>query len=329
MSADDSQPRISHLSPGGVWVLTDGKIGDDIQCLAIATALDPKFEKRVVAPRGPWALLAPWGPVDPREAPGRAGGPLSGELPSVVIASGRRAIPHARVLKKASDGKVKIIILKDPRFARDFADMIWAPAHDQLSGANVFSTLTSPHGLAVKLTDAAANPKPAISSLPKPMLGVVLGGQSNGARYSADDAQALAAQLNYAARDYASLAITPSRRTPAEFLTALKAGLRHEHLFIWNGAEENPYVDILANAAALVVAADSHNMMSEALCTNVGVYDWRPLGLDGKLCWFADEMEASVQMKRFEMQAPTFARTPLDATPQIVTEIRKRLNLSD
>ena len=46
-----------------LWVLTDGKIGDDVQCLAVARALSPAFEKRVIAPRALFAALAPWGPI--------------------------------------------------------------------------------------------------------------------------------------------------------------------------------------------------------------------------------------------------------------------------
>ena len=111
-----------------LWVLTDGKIGDDVQCLAVAAALCAGFEKRVVAPRDLFAMFAPWGPLDPREAPGRQGGPLAGPAPDIAVISGRRAIPHARALKKASLGKTRIVILKDPRFGRGVADALWAPA---------------------------------------------------------------------------------------------------------------------------------------------------------------------------------------------------------
>ncbi|PQA89059.1 mitochondrial fission ELM1 family protein [Hyphococcus luteus] len=324
----DSQGENGESHPGRIWVLTDGKIGDDVQCLAVASGLSPSFEKRVVAPRWLWAMLAPYGPVDPREAPGREEGPLAGPFPDAAIVSGRRAIPHARALKKASGGKTRIVILKDPRFGRGVADALWAPAHDRLDGANAFSTLTSPHALGARVLSPPA-PVPAIAALPKPFLGVVLGGVTagGGADYSAEAARDLAARLSQAGRDYAAVAVTPSRRTPPAFLDVLKASLDHPKLFIWNGEGDNPYPDILAQAAALVVAGDSHNMTSEALASRAAVYIWKPKGLAAKMGWFIGELIARGEAKLFESAAPVFGRIPLDATPEIIAEIRKRLEL--
>lgn len=314
---------------GGLWVLTDGKIGDLAQCRAVARALAPAFEERVVAPRPFWAWAAPWGPVDPREAPGREGGPLAGPFPAAAIVSGRRAIPYARALKRASGGRTKIVILKDPRMGRAVADVLWAPTHDRVDGANVISTLTSPHEMAVKFAASVAAPGAAIARLPKPFLGVALGGpaRGGGARYDAAAAAGLAARLSKAGRDYAAIAVTPSRRTPPEFLAALKAGLDHPQVFIWDERGANPYADILAHATALVVAGDSHNMVSEALASPAGVYIWRPQGVAAKIGWFVGQILSGGDARPFEDAAPAYDRARLDATPEIVAEIRKRLEL--
>ncbi|WDI30425.1 mitochondrial fission ELM1 family protein [Hyphococcus flavus] len=312
---------------GGLWVLTDGKIGDDVQCLAIANALNSNFEKRVVSPRMPWALMSPWGPVDPREAPMAASGPLAGAPPAVVIASGRRAVPHALSLKRASAGRTRIVIMKDPRFGRGAADVLWAPAHDRLTGPNVISTLTSPHGLSEKIMAARQPSSANIGALPKPLLGFVLGGPSGGARYGDKQALELAAHLNSAGNDFASIAITPSRRTPEKFLKALEERVAHERLYIWKGEGSNPYIDILGNADVLIVAADSHNMMSEALASRAGIYAWRPQGLSRKLTWFVDQLEARGDVRPFEDKTEPFDRTPVDATPEIVEAIKARLSL--
>jgi hypothetical protein len=309
-----------------IWVLTDGKIGDVVQCSAIASALTPAFEKRVVAPRAPWVWMAPWGPVDPREAPGREGGPLSGPLPDIAIVSGRRAIPHARALKKAGAGRTKIVVLKDPRAGRSTADALWAPAHDQVTGANVISTLTSPHGLPAALSNAEISCD-VIAQLPAPFLGVVLGGPAGGADYSVGAARDLALRLTMAGGDYAAIAVTPSRRTPPQFLSEFKESLAHDTVFVWDGEGSNPYKDILARGATLIVAGDSHNMVSEALAARAGVYIWRPKGLAAKMGWFIDQLIARGDAKEFANAAPEYQRTPLDATPEIVAEIKKRLGL--
>jgi len=311
-----------------VWVLTDGKIGDDVQCLGVASALDPAFEKRVVDPRPFWAALAPWGPVDPAERPGRAGGPLAGPPPAVAVISGRRAIPYGRALKKASGGATKIVILKDPRVSRGVADFLWAPAHDRVSGANSFSTLTSPHGLAAVLASDAP-PCEAIASLEKPMLGLILGGVTagGGIDYSVAAAEDLAQRVSDAAKEYASLAVTPSRRTPPAFLEALKRAIVHDGLFAWDRQGANPYADILKHSGALIVAGDSHNMMSEALASKAAVYIWRPNGLAAKMNWFIDTVAGEGSARIFEDSAPVFARRPVDATAEIVAEIRTRFGL--
>ncbi|WP_411820739.1 mitochondrial fission ELM1 family protein [Hyphococcus formosus] len=311
-----------NIADAKIWVLTDGKIGDDVQCLAIAQCLDANFEKRVVSPRLPWSLIAPWGPVDPREQPGNASGPLAGSPPDIAIISGRRAIPHARALKKESNGRTRIVVLKDPRIGRGHADIIWVPAHDRVSGPNIISTLTSPHGLAGKIAASRKSPSP----YPTPFLGVVLGGPSGGARYEVEDALDLGARLSDAAEQYGAIVVTPSRRTPPQFIKALREAIAHEQLFFWDGNGDNPYIDILTHADALVIAADSHNMMSEALATGVGVYAWCPRNMASKLTWFIDQLAQRGDVIRFDNSAPPFVRTPIDATPEIAEKIKARIS---
>ncbi len=308
-----------------LWVLTDGKIGDDVQCLAVAGALSADFEKRVIAPRWPWHWLAPWGPIDPRDAPHRSQSPIAPPFPDLLIASGRRAIPYARAVKRASGGKTFVVIMKDPRIAPRHADLIWAPMHDRLSGANVISTLTSPHGLTVKLTKARGNPAPMIAKLPGPMLGVVLGGPSGGAHFDARATADLTQKILTGKKNFSSLAVVASRRTPTELLHAVNEAVAGPDVFVWDGSGDNPYIDILANASALIVTADSHNMMSEAVATGAAVYAWRPPGLAKKLAWFVDQLEGLGAVRPLASEVEAFAAAPIDATAEIVAEIRRRL----
>ena len=323
-----SQPSGQSGDAPSIWVLTDGKIGDDVQCIAVASALTSTFEKKVIAPQAPWSWLAPWGPIDPRDKPTAHMSVLKGDPPDLVIASGRRAIPYARVVKKRSAGRSRVVILKDPRFGRDQADFIWAPAHDRVRGANVFSTLTSPHHLAAALEESKNNPCADIAALAKPLLGVVLGGPSGGARYGKNDAIDLAGRLELAARGFGGVAITPSRRTPNAFLEVLREALPKEKFYLWDRTGDNPYVDILAHTEALIVAADSHNMMSEAMAAGCGVYAYRPPGLSGKMQFFVEALKQDHGVREFDNTSAPFKTTPFDATPAIVDAIRARLNIS-
>ena len=310
-----------------VWIISDGKIGDDVQCRAVAERLSPTFEQRIVAPRAPWVWAAPWGPIDPRDAPANPSSPIAPPFPDVVVASGRRAIPYARAVKRASGGRSLVVFLKNPRVAFSDADVIWAPAHDRLEGANVFSTLTSPHGLGPRLEETRRAPAPEIAALTNPMLGVVLGGTGGGARYDRSVAADLAQKVKSAAASFASVAVTPSRRTPDYLLDAMREALTGCEAFVWDGAGNNPYIDILANADALVVTADSHNMMSEALATGAGVYAYRPPRLAPKLAWFLNELESKGAVRPFNGDAETFSTESINATDDIVNDIRRRLTL--
>lgn len=311
-----------------VWIISDGKIGDIVQCRAVASDLSSRFEERRVAPRAPWVWMAPWGPIDPRDAAGNPQSAIAPPFPDVAVVSGRRAIPYAREVKRASGGKTLLVFLKNPRTAFSEADVIWAPSHDRLDGENIFSTLTSPHGLAPLLDVARRDPAPEIAVLPKPILGVVLGGVGGGARYDQKVAADLAAKVKSAASSFESVAVTPSRRTPGFLLNAVRDALSGCKAFVWNGAGENPYKDILANADALIVTADSHNMMSEALATGTGVYAYRPPQLASKLAWFLSELEKKGAVRPFDGRADIFPNAPINATDEIVEEIQQRLALT-
>ncbi|MEM8936702.1 MAG: mitochondrial fission ELM1 family protein [Pseudomonadota bacterium] len=320
--SERQNPKQKTLS---VWVITDGKIGDDVQCLAVARGLADTFEKKIARPRPPWEWMAPWGPPDPREAPSRAGGAFGPPFPDVLFVSGRRAIPCGLAVKRASGGASFLAIMKDPRFGRARADLVWTPAHDRFSGNNVFKTLTSPHGLREKIQAAREQPLSAIASLDGPILGVCLGGPSRGAQFDAASAAMFAEQLNVARKDFASIAITPSRRTPPGFVRAIRDALSGDAVYIWDGDGDNPYIDILARSDALIVTADSHNMMSEAVATGIGVYAWRPKGLAPKLAWFVSELEKQGAVRSFDGPAAAFRRPAIDATQEIVAEIERRM----
>ena len=85
------------------WILTDGKAGDEAQCLGVVERLGLAADLRRVAPRAPFTWAMPWGPIDPRERAGRPGSPIQpgpGGWPDLAVASGRRAVPYLRETKR-------------------------------------------------------------------------------------------------------------------------------------------------------------------------------------------------------------------------------------
>ena len=303
--------------------MTDGKAGDENPAIGVAEALGAAFETRHVAPRAPWHLAMPWGPIDPAEAPDKPASPIAPPYPELVLASGRRAVAYARVIRReAGDGPV-LVFLKDPRTAHDLFDLIWVPSHDRRRGANIIDTLTAPHRLGPeRLAAARADLDPAIAALPTPRLAVVLGGDVKGHPFGKDAASRLADHLAALAPAGGSVLITPSRRTPDHLLQAVDRATAAMPRILWDGSGPNPYIGFLAAADVIVVTGDSHNLVSETLATGAPVHLFCPDSLPIKLKTFADALFSQGLVHDFQSGLETGRHQPLDSTLTIAHAIR-------
>jgi mitochondrial fission protein ELM1 len=308
------------------WVVTDGKAGDETMCLGIAEALGLPAQVKRVAPRAPWSWFLPWGPPDPLEAPGRAGGPLDLPFPDIAISSGRRSVTYLRALKAASGGRTFTVFLKDPRTGTGTADFIWIPEHDHLRGPNIKVTLTAPHRIsAARLAALRASPDPRIIGLPQPRVALVLGGDSFAYRFSGDDIVRLTSEVAALGNAGAGLMATASRRTPGALAEGVKAIVRQKHGFFWDGTGENPYPAMLALADAVVVTADSTNMVGEACSTAKPVLVFEPSerrwGSAAKMRRFIDGLTRAGAVRSFQGRLESYAYEALDSTPLIAAAI--------
>ncbi len=259
----------------GVWVLTDGRPGNENPALALAEALEahgwPPAELRRIALRG-WSSRLPaqiWSAIPAREG----GWPFAGLVepsvasrpwPSLVISAGRRSAPIAAAMKRL--GGVRAVQILDPRAGR--FDAVVTPGHDGLRGGNVIVTLGSLSRVTPERAARAAEAwRDRLAWLPRPRLAVMVGGPSGSARWTGADSDRLLDALRGAEAAGWGLMVTPSRRTPQDVIAAL-AGLRG---FVWDGRDENPYPGILGLADAAAVTADSVNMASESASAGLPV----------------------------------------------------------
>lgn len=308
------------------WVLTDGKAGDELPCVGVAEAMGLAPEIRRVRPRAPFSWLMPWGPIDPRERPSAAGSPLAPPFPDLVVASGRRAVPALRAVKRACGGSTYTVFLKDPRVGPGAADFIWAPSYDRIRGPNVLTTLTSPHRIAAeRLAAARADPDPRLAGLASPRVAVLAGGDSRHHRFTEADVARFSSELAALAESGASLMITASRRTPPPLRAALQALAARRGGFFWDGSGDNPYVALLALADAIVVTADSANMIGEAAATGVPVLVFAPSGGHMKLEAFLDGLKGAGIVHVFHGRLEGERYRPVDATPIIAAAIETGL----
>ena len=72
-----------------------------------------------------------------------------------------------------------------PKVSAKSADLFWVPEHDTLRGANVITTLTSPHSFSQRrLAELRAHVPDDIAGLPRPRVAVMLGGPNGDYRYT-------------------------------------------------------------------------------------------------------------------------------------------------
>ncbi|MBN9062576.1 MAG: mitochondrial fission ELM1 family protein [Rhizobiales bacterium] len=316
------------MLPAGstVWVLTDGKAGDEMACLGVAEALGIEPVIRRVKPRPPWSWLSPRGPVDPAERPSAEGSPIAPPFPDIVIGTGRRAIPAIRRVKADSGGRTFTVILKDPRIGAGAADFLWVPEHDPLRGPNVMTTLTSPHRITpAKLAAARANSPAALASLPAPRAAILVGGDSRHLAFSDGDARSLADRLSTLARSGVALMGTLSRRTPPKLAESMRRVFADNAGWLWDGTGDNPFVALLALADAVVVTADSTNMPGEAAATGRPVLLFTPGGTGHpKHQRFLDALRAKGVVHNFDGRLEGAPYEPINSTPAIAQAVAER-----
>ncbi len=315
-------------SPFAILILTDGKIGDLAQCRGIASRLSSAdtIVEHVVSPDWFHALPLPFMPVQKSDRQGAPDSPLNPPYPDMVLASGRRTVPYLRALRRirGNNATPMIVFLKDPRGGRSAADFVWAPVHDELAGDDFITTHTSPHGFSDTTLDAAgiAGAK-RFAKLPRPLVGVVLGGNSNAVKWDKQSSSAFATILRNISPDR-GIVVTPSRRTPKILSETVAQALQDRPSWVWDGAGDNPYTEILASSDYLVVTGDSHNMVSECLAAGKAVHVFRPPRLQKKLQSFLDAMQAQGAIRDAAHGIGDFPPVKVDATEEIVEAILHR-----
>ncbi len=305
------------------WILSDGKAGDEAQCLGITERLRLKAEIRRIKPRALFAWFMPWGPVDPAEAADKLNSPIAPPWPDIVIASGRRTVAYLKSIRKLSDGRVMTVYLKDPSSGSDTAEMIWVPRHDKLRADNVLATLTSPHRIAPERLAVARQQKPDWVKPDQLTIGVMLGGDSKHHRFTPENIAELVANLSALADTGANLVVTPSRRTPAALADTIRLLCADAGGFFWDGSGVNPYLAILAHADHLVVTADSVNMLGEAASTGKPIHLFTPSGGHTKISSFVKGLIDHGAVRPLSDHLETWAYEPLDATPIVAVALAK------
>lgn len=215
---------------------------------------------------------------------------LRAPWPELVISAGVRNEPVGRWLRRASRGRTRYVHVGRP-WGRldDFDLLVTTPQYRVAAHRNVLQNDLTLHDLTSRgLARSAAAWEARLRELPRPWLGVLVGGDSGPYTLGPRAADRLLDQaLAAAKRSGGSLLITTSARTAGAVNRRLRRRLADAAMPVayflqcWgeddagdnagdqagDQAGDNAYPGILALADAFVVTADSIAMLSEACAT--------------------------------------------------------------
>lgn len=315
-----------------VWVLADDRAGNVAQCLGVAEALGRPFAVKSIRygrlVRLPNLLRG--ASLIGLDRDSRAG--LQAPWPQLVIAAGRRTAPVARWIKRRCGARLVQVMDPGPGGRGEF-DLIAVPSHDGrgVAGGNVLPITGAPHRVtAAKLTEAAELWRERFAALPRPWIGLIVGGSTKNRTFTPEMARALgerAGALALAAGG--SVLVTTSRRTGEAAEAALLAALPDSRfVHSWRAGGDNPYFGFLALADALVVTGDSVSMACEACASPAPVYLFAPDGLVAP-----KHARLHAELYRLGVARPldqgtaleAWSHPPLNAAGDIAAAIRKML----
>lgn len=122
--------------------------------------------------------------------------------------------------------------------------------------------------------------------------------------------------------------ITTSRRTGEAAVATLKTVLQGTNAHIWTGIEgPNPYFGMLAHADAILVTADSTNMITEAGATGKPVHILPLLRGSAKFGRFHETLVERGIARPFTGKIERWTYPPLRETARAAAWVRERMGL--
>ena len=348
MSASQTSTRTTlPANIGTIWTVSDGTAGMRLQAVSLADALAAARQTKTGKPARTQAKtpqdfvvtppplcrylprlsqIWPVAALDRMLASGCPALPAGQEFPDILITCGRRMAGLSiamRRLARYHGAPTRTIHIQDPRLPAHYFDILILPQHDPTRGPNVITCMASLNRLTMpRIAGDAARLAPQWTGLPAPCVAVLLGGDNRRYRITDPMATAMAARLaDFARSNKASLALIPSRRTPASVVNILMTQLGDSRVTIATAADANPYPGILGIADAVIVTSDSVNMASEAALTGkpLLIAAWQPE--TGRIAAFHQAMARAGHSAPLGTKLPTAGFTPLAEMPDIVASV--------
>lgn len=256
--------------PPRIWLILGDKVGDNRQVERVAEALQEEsgesFAVRSLHFRSRWQTGKP--PFLPAlyHVDRRQSDPLRPPWPELILTIGRRPAMAALWVRRRSGNRTRIVLFGRPkRFFDDFA-LVVAPAQYGLPDRDSVVRLGLPliRLEPERVEQEAARWRERVADLPRPLTVLLVGGRTKPYRMDADVAREILATTLEEMPPGGGLYVSTSRRTPAEAVEALRAGLPpHARLHGFASGDDNPYLALLGLGDRFVVTGDSVSMLTE------------------------------------------------------------------
>ena len=262
--------------------------------------------------------------------------PWQEEEVGLIVSCGKHSVAAAMLAKQyfhTHKKPITLVHIQNPHCDLAQFDLVIAPRHDGLRGANVITTRGSIHSITPEgLKREAKKWRLELGSSAKPLTVVLLGGKRRFSVPSTQFAGKFGDELSqWHSKVGGSLLILPSYRTPKKFLTQLLARLAVDSWRVLVPSKlGNPYVACLALAEHIVVSGDSVNMVSEAVATNKPVWVRVPPDLRSKrLLGFNETLVRQQFVAPFEGKPAKvqFTKQEGNEMGEVIRAVKKRLKL--
>jgi mitochondrial fission protein ELM1 len=303
------------------WLLLGDKRGDNAQVEAIAQALGWPCERRLLQMRAPWAVAKPKVEASLHHIDLERSDPLAPPWPDLVLTIGRRPSMAALWLGEQARGRTRLVLVGKPSGMAERFDLVITSAENQMPPlANLLPISLPLMRVDTSAIDAAAQAwAPRLAPLPRPLVGILIGGPTGPFVYDAGVVRRLLERAVAITAAGGTLYLTTSRRTPPAVVSALAEGLPvGAQLFRWRpDATDNPYQGLLGLADGFVVTGDSISMMVEVVRLR------RPLAI------FALPTSASGSLDRLRRSFASLVFAPAARAPAGSWQRRLALGLYD
>ena len=309
------------------WILSDGTIGMEVQCIALVEALGLKYDKKHIKPYWLNRIFPSLAQLPGIPLATNFKQVTSQSSPDILITCGRRHAGASVALKRLSKGTTYTIHIQDPKINSKYFDLLIIPQHDRPRAPNIILSNGSLTRITQSMLDKEAQSiKQDVKSLIGKKIAVNIGGDTKDNKVDGETIKKLVLSLKQFSADFkCSLMITTTNRTSEPLKKALTSLAENPNIILWTGGSRNPYAGFLGVADAIIVTSDSINMISEACSTGKPVNIF-PLGKNSeKREKFIRSLERTGLVKYFNGEYRTWGYEPLNETARIANLINIKL----